>query len=119
MTHQVQNIRPGGFRYNSPVEQIRPALPSQNTGWAVAALIFFWPLAFSAFSHAAKVYPLWAMGDYAGAQAASEGAKRLGRIALLLWVIFLVVLVVFYVVVFAAAMSAVNDIPSYSDYSYR
>ena len=119
MTQQVQNIRPGGFQYNAPVEQIRPALPPQNTGWAVAALIFFWPLAFSAFSHAAKVYPLWATGDYAGAQAASASAKRLGRIALLVWAIFVVALIVFYVVIFAAAMSAMNDLPSYSDYSYR
>ncbi|MFD6673162.1 CD225/dispanin family protein [Rhodococcus zopfii] len=119
MTHQVQNIRPGGFQYNAPVEQVRPALPPQNTGWAVAALLFFWPLAFSAFSHSAKVYPLWAMGDSAGAQAASDSAKRLGRIALLVWAVLVVLIVVLYVAIFAAAMSAVNDLPTYSDYSYR
>ena len=59
------------------------------------------------------------MGDYAGAQASSDSAKRLGRIALLVWAIFVVALIVFYVVIFAAAMSAMNDLPSYSDYSYR
>lgn len=114
MTHQVQNIRPGGFQYNAPVEQIRPALPPQNTGWAVVAVLFFWPVAFSAFSHSAKVYPLWAMGDYAGAETASAKAKRLGKIALVVWVVVTVVFIALYAAIFATAMSTLNEVPTYS-----
>ena len=35
-------------------------MPPVHAGWAVATLLCFWPLAFSAFTHAFNVYPLWA-----------------------------------------------------------
>ncbi|MFD4268129.1 CD225/dispanin family protein [Rhodococcus sp. NPDC058481] len=82
-----------------------PTLPATNAGWAAAALIFFWPLAFAAFNHSSRVYPLWASGDFAGAKYASDRAKSLGKISLLLWVVFFVLIVVFYGVVFALAFS--------------
>ena len=56
--------------------------PPHNVGWAVAAVLFFWPLSFSAFSHALNVYPLWASGNYAGAQYASDRVRRLGQLSL-------------------------------------
>jgi hypothetical protein len=56
--------------------------PPVHAGWAVAALLFFWPLSFSAFTHAFNVYPLWAGGDTAGAQAASDRVRRLGQLSL-------------------------------------
>ena len=84
-----------------------PALvpPSVNAGWAVAALLFFWPLSFSAFTHAFNVYPLWASGNVAGAQYASDRVRRLGQLSLwifggllllfaVLYAIFLVVLII-------------------------
>jgi len=83
-----------------------PPLPESNTGWAAAALIFFWPLAFAAFNHSARVYPLWATGDYAGAQRASGQAKRLGKISLLVWVVFTALIVIFYGIAIALAISA-------------
>ena len=78
--------------------------PPHNVGWAVAAVLFFWPLSFSAFSHAFNVYPLWASGNYAGAQYASDRVRRLGQLSLwiaggllllfaILYAIFLVVLI--------------------------
>ena len=81
-----------------------PAPPSANAGWAVAALMFFWPLAFSAFTHAFNVYPLWAAGNVAGAHYASDRVRRLGQLSLwifggllllftVLYAIFLVVLI--------------------------
>jgi hypothetical protein len=81
-----------------------PAPPSANAGWAVAALLFFWPLSFSAFTHAFNVYPLWASGNVAGAQYASDRVRRLGQLSLwifggllllfaVLYAIFLVVLI--------------------------
>lgn len=81
-----------------------PAPPSANAGWAVATLLFFWPLSFSAFGHAFNVYPLWASGNVAGAQYASDRVRRLGQLSLwifgglmllfaILYAIFLVVLI--------------------------
>ncbi|GCE38225.1 MULTISPECIES: CD225/dispanin family protein [Rhodococcus] len=57
--------------------------PPSNIGWAVTALIFFWPLAFSAFSHSSKVLPHWIVGDVAAAERSSERARILGQLALL------------------------------------
>ncbi|QDQ93046.1 CD225/dispanin family protein [Rhodococcus sp. WB9] len=56
--------------------------PPSNVGWAVAAVVFFWPLAFAAFSNALNVFPRWSTGDLDGALAASKRARTLGIIAL-------------------------------------
>ncbi|MCU1644185.1 MAG: hypothetical protein JWN03_4460 [Nocardia sp.] len=56
--------------------------PPNNVGWAVASLIVFWPLAFSAFTHALNVFPLWSEGDVEGAQHASNRARWLGILSL-------------------------------------
>jgi hypothetical protein len=81
-----------------------PTPPSANAGWAVVALLFFWPLSFSAFTHAFNVYPLLAAGNVAGAQYASDRVRRLGQLSLwifggllllfaILYAIFVVVLI--------------------------
>jgi hypothetical protein len=81
-----------------------PTPPSANAGWAVVALLFFWPLSFSAFTHAFNVYPLSAAGNVAGAQYASNRVRRLGQLSLwifggllllfaILYAIFVVVLI--------------------------
>lgn len=56
--------------------------PPSNVGWAVAAVVFFWPLAFAAFSNALNVFPRWSSGDVDGARTASRRARTLGIIAL-------------------------------------
>jgi len=84
--------------------------PPSNIGWAVATLLFFWPIAFSAFTHASNVYPLWAMGDHQGAQYASDRAKQLGKIALIIWAVLIVGFFVLYGVLIAVIM---NNIPQY------
>ncbi len=64
---------------------IRSSAPDSTTrqcGLAVVSLLFFWPLSFSAFTHAFNVYPLWADGDVAGSRYASDRVKRLGQISL-------------------------------------
>ncbi|BAH55663.1 MULTISPECIES: CD225/dispanin family protein, partial [Rhodococcus] len=48
----------------------------------MASLVFFWPLAFSAFNHAFDVYPRWASGDVEGAVDASRRVRRLGQLSL-------------------------------------
>ncbi|MFC9761857.1 CD225/dispanin family protein [Rhodococcus jostii] len=59
-----------------------PPCPPSNVGWAVAAVVFFWPLAFAALSNALKVFPRWSTGDLDGARTASRRARTLGIIAL-------------------------------------
>ena len=83
-----------------PVEPRQPTLgpPPHNVGWAVAAVLFFWPLAFSAFTHAFNVYPLWAQGDFVGAKAASDRVRRLGVLSLWLCGGLLLVLGILYAV---------------------
>ncbi|RVW06609.1 CD225/dispanin family protein [Rhodococcus spongiicola] len=82
-----------------------PAPPPTNAGWAVATLVAFWPLAFSAFSNAFEVYPRWARGDYAGARSASNRVRRLGQLSLWLLGGILVLVVIAYVVLTAAWIS--------------
>lgn len=104
-----QTSSPG---YSTPVTgnyaTSTPPLPPTNAGWMVASILFFWPVAFAAANHSSRVYPLWAIGDYAGAQHASARAKRLGQIALLLWIVFMVLLVGLYVVMMAAVFSSIG-----------
>lgn len=83
----------------------RPGPPS-NVGWAVASIIFFWPLSFVAMTRAVDVYPLWAAGHHAEAEAASATAKKLGIISLaILAVLFILYFVFIFAVVGLAASS--------------
>lgn len=82
-----------------------PPRPPTNIGWAVASLLFFWPLAFAAFTHALDVYPRWASGDPAGAQEASERARRLGQISLWLFGGLLLLFLIVYAVVAAVVIT--------------
>ncbi|AVZ40420.1 MULTISPECIES: CD225/dispanin family protein [unclassified Dietzia] len=86
---------PGGFT-GSP-GAARPGPPS-NIGWAVASILFFWPLAFVAMTRASDVYPLWAAGHHAEAEAASASAKKLGLISLGL---FALLIVLYFAFIFA------------------
>lgn len=66
----------------APQPTIAPSRPPSNIGWAVATLLCFWPLSFSAFTHAANVFPLWSEGDLDGARYASGRARWLGILSL-------------------------------------
>ena len=90
----------------------QPAPPKSNAGWAAAAIIFFWPLAFAAFNHSSRVYTLWATGDYLGAAHASHRTKRLGKTALWIFIILNTTLIAFYVLTIAMVAGA-NDYSSY------
>ncbi|MBJ7289588.1 CD225/dispanin family protein [Williamsia sp.] len=95
-----------GGGYAQP-QQFTPAPPSANGGWAVAAIVFFWPLAFVAVSRAFSVYPLWAQGRYAEAEAASATVKRLGVISLIIIAALIVLYIV--VVIIAVAVGVSSD----------
>ncbi|MFG1785673.1 CD225/dispanin family protein [Rhodococcus oryzae] len=96
-------------QYGPPVPGAVPAPPPTNAGWAVAAVVFFWPLAFAAFNHSSSVYPRWALGDYQGAQYASDRAKQLGKISLGLAIGLGVLFFILYGVIIAAAISGIED----------
>ncbi|WP_078328412.1 CD225/dispanin family protein [Mycobacteroides salmoniphilum] len=66
-----------------------PKPPPTNVGWAVAAVVFFWPLAFSAFTNALNVTQYWLTGQFDRAQESSDRAKLLGKIALLTGLVLL------------------------------
>ncbi|MBM4479576.1 CD225/dispanin family protein [Prescottella equi] len=92
----------------------QPQPPASNAGWAVASIIFFWPLAFAAFNHLHSIFPKWSMGDYQGAQYASERVKTLGKIALGIFVGLVVLYVIFIIIVLATAASDPTPSSSYN-----
>ena len=91
---------------SAPASAVPVTCPPSNMGWAAAAVIFFWPLAFAAFGHAGSVATLWLSGDQAGAQHASDQAKRLGKYALIVFAVLFVISIVLYVAVIASAVSS-------------
>ncbi|GAB2918211.1 hypothetical protein GCM10027047_14810 [Rhodococcus aerolatus] len=103
---------PGAGYGQTPQAVSAPPVPPTHAGWAVAAVVLFWPLAFSAFTHSSNVTRLWLMGDYAGAQHASERARSLGRTALFVALGLFAALIVFYVVLIAALVSTASQVGS-------
>jgi hypothetical protein len=93
----------------TPPAALPPALPPHNVGWAVAAVLFFWPLSFSAFTHAFNVYPLWVAGNFAGAQYASDRVRRLGQLSLWIAGGLLLLFVIFYAIFMIVLVSQGGD----------
>lgn len=92
---------------SSPASTTDPQLgPPSNIGWAVASILFFWPLSFVAMTRAMQVYPLWQAGRHSEAEAASATAKKLGVISLVLVAVLIVLYVVFIFSMVAVADSA-------------
>jgi len=87
---------PYGSQYGPPGPP-----PPGNLGWAVTAVIFFWPLAIAAFINYARVESRWYRGDAVGAQHASDAVKRYGVIALGVGL----AIIVLYAILFAAVFS--------------
>ncbi len=76
--------------------------------------LFFWPLAFAAFNILHSIFPKLSMGDYHGAQYASERVKTLGKIALGHLVGLVVLYVIFIIIVLATAASDPTPSSSYN-----
>jgi hypothetical protein len=102
MTEPTAPIQPPPEPAQPPPPAPAQPPPPTNAGWAVAALLFFWPLSFSAFTHAFNVYPLWASGNVAGAQYASDRVRRLGQLSLWIFGGLLLLFAVLYVIVLVA-----------------
>jgi hypothetical protein len=93
--------------YPLPPPEYRPVLTAEGpitsqTGWAITAIVLFWPLGIAAYLASIKVVPALMMGDYASAERESLRVKRFGIWAIVvvaafvaLWVIGFIALVVF------------------------
>ena len=79
--------------------------PPGHLGWAITAVIFFWPLAIAAFINYARVEGRWYRGDAVGAQQASDSVKRYGIIALCIGLALIVLYFALFAVVFGTAVS--------------
>ncbi len=79
---------PYGQQYGQPYGQ-QPyggaAAPQINNNLAISivGLLLFWPVGLFGLINATKVSGLAAQGDYAGAQAAADQAKKFGKIAII------------------------------------
>lgn len=104
---------PGSQSYAQAYRPGPPARPPSNGGWAAASLLLFWPLAFVALSRAFEVYPLWAQGRQAEAEAASASVRRLGIISLAVFGILIGLYVVAIVLIIAFSSSDASDVDTY------
>ncbi|MGL6236421.1 MAG: CD225/dispanin family protein [Segniliparus sp.] len=95
MTQSSESPEPQEQPAPGAVTHVTTNLPQSNIGWAVASVVFFWPLAFSAFANAWKVYPLWSAGDAEGAEQAAAKTKLLGKISLLIGLVLIFLFVAF------------------------
>jgi hypothetical protein len=57
--------------------------PPGHLGWAITAVVFFWPLAIAAFISYARIERDFYRGDLVGAQRASRQVRKFGIIALI------------------------------------
>lgn len=106
---------------NPPAPQAPPAQaapPKTNGGWAIATVIFFWPLAFVAFSRALSVPMLWSTGQHDAARDASNSVARLGKISLIIGILLVVLIVVLEIAVFSSISSTPTPTYPSSEFSY-
>jgi hypothetical protein len=83
-----------------------PGTPVKNNlGWGIAGLLLFFPVGLFGLLKAVKVNALAAAGDTAGATEAADGAKKLGKIAVIVGGVLIALYCVFFVVVIGAASS--------------
>lgn len=73
---------------------------------AIISIFCCWPLAIPALINATKVNGMVAAGDMAGAQQASEQAKKFMKLAFIVGAICWVLLIIFYIVIFGVAIFA-------------
>jgi Interferon-induced transmembrane protein len=76
-----------------------------NLGWGIAGLILFWPVGLFALIKAIQVGSRQSAGDTAGAQEASDSAKKLGKIAVIVGAVLIVLYCVFVVILGGAMMN--------------
>lgn len=97
-----QSTATGGGAFNN--SNIVPPMPENYLVWAILSTIFCcWPIGIPAIINAAKVSSAYGAGDYAGAQKASENAKKFSIWSAVGAAIFWVLYIIFFVIVGVAA----------------
>lgn len=83
-----------------------PPMPENYLIWAILATIFCcWPIGIFAIIKASKVSSAYTAGDYAGAQQASEEAKKFTMWTAIIGGVSIIVIAILYVFVIAAAVA--------------
>lgn len=99
----------GGFpvapAYGSAPEPVRAMPPNKNIGWAIAALLLFWPLAIPSFIAALKVSDLWFTGRYDEAVRAAADAKKWGVAGVVVGGAWIGIVVVVYAVLIVSMIT--------------
>ena len=102
---------PPGYVYSPPYARRPPGPPPSNQiGWAIVAIILFWPLAIPAFIYSSRVESAWNYGDVAGAEQASQNAKKCGVAALIVGIVIAVLMIVLFAAVFSQVDSSSPDV---------
>lgn len=102
VTPPVQTSNMGGNTLNNP--NAIPPMPENYLVWAILATIFCcWPIGIAAIINAAKVSSAYSTGDYAGAQKASDNAKKFSIWTAIGGVIFWILYIIIFVIIGVAA----------------
>ena len=81
--------------YQQPPQQQPGGTPPSNyMVGSIIAIFCCWPFAIPAIVNAAKVNSEWAAGNAAGAEAASQAAKKWMTIAFVLGIIYVIVMII-------------------------
>ncbi|MDR0844816.1 MAG: CD225/dispanin family protein [Tannerella sp.] len=98
----------GGNTYNNNYGNSgQPPMPDNYLVWAILTTVLCClPLGIVSIINSSKVSSLYAIGDYAGAQSASESAKKWAIWSAIIGPILYIIFVIIYVVVIAAAVGA-------------
>jgi hypothetical protein len=95
-----QSYQPPAY-YPQPQYQYYPPQgmpPPSNLGWAIAAILLFWPVGIAAIVKSTQVDRYWMTGQFAMAEQSSKAAKTLGIVAAsVAGALFLIWLVMFFV----------------------
>lgn len=87
-------------------------MPPKHTGYAVLTMIFcFWPLSLVALIRGSDIETRWAAGDYAGAQRASDEARKFCRWSLIVGIVGWVFLLLYVVFVVAMMVGVATSTP--------
>jgi len=85
----------------------QPGAPvSNNMTASIISIFFFWPLAIPAIMNASKVNERLAVGDYNGAQTASEESKKWSKLAFIIGGVLYVLCCAGYLLFFVILASA-------------
>jgi hypothetical protein len=91
-----------------PYYQPQGPPPPNHIGWAIAAILVFWPVGIAAIIKSTQVDRYWMTGQHAMAEQASRSAKTLGIVSL---IVAGALLLLWFVIFFLMLNTFVDQIP--------